>query len=1216
MKPILLKMAGIHSYREMQVIDFAALCEAGLFGIFGPTGSGKSTILDAITLALYGQVVRQGGKSHPQEVLNQLEKRAFVSFTFEVGQRELRRRYTIEREFGVDGKGNKRPPDVRLIECAAFPGEEDRVIESKATAATEAVESLIGLTVHDFTRAVVLPQGQFARFLQLKSSERNDMLQRLFHLHAYGEKLNERIRTLYEADKAKVHHLQLELAGLGEAGPEALQAAEAELAAASERETLFRQEQELWAVKMREMEQVYQWQKERADVLAKLSALEQEEPRMKELTVLANRIEASLQVWPQLKKVRELIDQQQKAEELAARMRQEAEQAAAEMAAAEHTYSLMQERVRTEEPQLIEQRSKLAQALEVEQELRVLREALTREEAALQTLLAEMAELTAQLGQDAAELAAQQTELRQIDDQLQAIAVSPERRQHLQQLRELRRQWEQEAKKLQELEAEQEAARNALAGMEADRERLMAAWQNAVAAREQMQLELQASEANPPVTDKELEYRRERLLHVKQLGKEWRELEQQQAEWQRKWAEAEPQWLQAQKQTESAEAAWKQLEQQQEAAQQQREWLLKQRQEWEIARTVHALREALREGETCPVCGSTHHPGVNAVHAARGEEAPQLQELDGQLQQVDLRLKELDVMIRTAMERAQTARVEQAAMEQRRMTLAEEQKALIARREAVREACRELGPDWMVATIDELLQCYRVADQELQQKMERRERHALLLDEQRQRLQQLREQELEQMARADKSNALMAQWQEKLVQLDGRIRETADLAGQLHATLVSRLDGLTLDTVDTEYAKLQEWDQQADVLRKRRHEQEERRTLLQSRWEAQQRRQTGLAIQEAGMKQRLQERKTIWAEKERFWRERTQGQQAAVLLEETEGKLQALRSAASDAEARRTAAFARRQQTLEGRMKAEESHHQLTIQAAEAETALHSAMRQHGFSSPDEVEQAWSRQEHLASYQEQINQYQNQRLQLRFEAERLAEKLAGRKVEPEEWEQAQAHGQAVNQQLQAAKDEMAVARQTLSVIQTNHQKWQELQQQLREVEDELSRLEELRKLFEGKAFVQYIAEEKLASVARDASYHLRRMTKNRYALELGDEGEFVLRDEGMGGIRRPVSTLSGGETFLTSLALALALSVEIQMRGGRLEFFFLDEGFGTLDPELLEVVLDALERLRMSHFTVGLISHVPELRVRVPRRLIVTPAEALGAGSRIHLESD
>ncbi|MGV2914264.1 AAA family ATPase, partial [Bacillus safensis] len=58
MKPITLTIKGLHSFREEQTIDFSSLCDAGVFGIFGPTGSGKSSILDAMTLALYGKVER------------------------------------------------------------------------------------------------------------------------------------------------------------------------------------------------------------------------------------------------------------------------------------------------------------------------------------------------------------------------------------------------------------------------------------------------------------------------------------------------------------------------------------------------------------------------------------------------------------------------------------------------------------------------------------------------------------------------------------------------------------------------------------------------------------------------------------------------------------------------------------------------------------------------------------------------------------------------------------------------------------------------------------------------------------------------------------------------------------------------------------------------------------------------------------------------------
>jgi exonuclease SbcC len=292
----------------------------------------------------------------------------------------------------------------------------------------------------------------------------------------------------------------------------------------------------------------------------------------------------------------------------------------------------------------------------------------------------------------------------------------------------------------------------------------------------------------------------------------------------------------------------------------------------------------------------------------------------------------------------------------------------------------------------------------------------------------------------------------------------------------------------------------------------------------------------------------------------------------------------------------------------------LTRQRAEAAEALQDALRETGIGTTEGLELLYNEREQLPAYKERVTTYQTTVTQLRYDEQRLTRALNGRTVSSEELTAAKQAWEELELAFQTVKDQVAVARQTLAQMENNRERWQQLQERLAAQTDELSRLEELKKLFEGKAFVQFIAEEKLASIARDASYHLKRMTKNRYALEIGDEGEFVLRDEGAGGMRRPVSTLSGGETFLTSLSLALALSMEIQMRGGRLEFFFLDEGFGTLDPDLLEVVLDALERLRMSDFTIGVISHVPEIRVRMPRRLVITPAEPLGAGSRIRME--
>ena len=110
-----------------------------------------------------------------------------------------------------------------------------------------------------------------------------------------------------------------------------------------------------------------------------------------------------------------------------------------------------------------------------------------------------------------------------------------------------------------------------------------------------------------------------------------------------------------------------------------------------------------------------------------------------------------------------------------------------------------------------------------------------------------------------------------------------------------------------------------------------------------------------------------------------------------------------------------------------------------------------------------------------------------------------------------------------------------------------------------------------------------------------------------------MADADGGGVVRAPSTLSGGETFLVSLALALALSERIQLAGRtRFDFFFLDEGFGSLDPATLDVALSALERLRGPHRVIGMISHVGSIEERMPRKLRVTPARPGRAASVLH----
>jgi exonuclease SbcC len=99
----------------------------------------------------------------------------------------------------------------------------------------------------------------------------------------------------------------------------------------------------------------------------------------------------------------------------------------------------------------------------------------------------------------------------------------------------------------------------------------------------------------------------------------------------------------------------------------------------------------------------------------------------------------------------------------------------------------------------------------------------------------------------------------------------------------------------------------------------------------------------------------------------------------------------------------------------------------------------------------------------------------------------------------------------------------------------------------------------------------------------------------------MIIDHDLGGERRSVHTLSGGESFMVSLALALALS-DLASKNVEIQSLFIDEGFGTLDPKTLDKVLDTLENLQLtSQKTIGVISHVSSLKERISTKIEVKP---------------
>jgi len=282
---------------------------------------------------------------------------------------------------------------------------------------------------------------------------------------------------------------------------------------------------------------------------------------------------------------------------------------------------------------------------------------------------------------------------------------------------------------------------------------------------------------------------------------------------------------------------------------------------------------------------------------------------------------------------------------------------------------------------------------------------------------------------------------------------------------------------------------------------------------------------------------------------------------------------------------------------------------------LRAQVTNEGFESIADLRQALIEPGERSGIQNRINEYDKLLDHLEKGISGLQHKIGAVEFDREKLEQAGENLEKLAAEYAEAVRTEGVLKNQLAVLREKHSIWN----QLREERKYLLRRRELAgklvSLLKGRKYVQFLAEEHLRDMAVEASLRLGTLTGQRYSLELDGGGNFVMRDDYSGSQRRPVNTLSGGETFLTSLALALALSSKIQLKGQYpLGFFFLDEGFGTLDQEKLEVVMGTLERLHDGSRMVGVITHVPELRNRLPRCLEVIPAQQDGTGSRVEIK--
>lgn len=273
-----------------------------------------------------------------------------------------------------------------------------------------------------------------------------------------------------------------------------------------------------------------------------------------------------------------------------------------------------------------------------------------------------------------------------------------------------------------------------------------------------------------------------------------------------------------------------------------------------------------------------------------------------------------------------------------------------------------------------------------------------------------------------------------------------------------------------------------------------------------------------------------------------------------------------------------------------------------------------GFTDEAKVREALLEEAVCREIAERLDEYEISCKHVHQKLAELAEKTGEHPFDAEKLVQTRAEMAKIRSEHEEAVRRQGALEEHISDLRERQIRWNKLKKDLSGLVHKMDLASKLVTLLKGRKFVQFLAEEHLRDMAAEASIRLGALTCQRYALELDENCNFVMRDDYNGGQRRPVNTLSGGETFLTSLSLALALSSKIQLKGRfPLGFFFLDEGFGTLDPDKLEVVVNTLEKLHDNHRMVGIITHVPELRNRMPRYLEVKPSQMDGTGSVVKL---
>lgn len=1161
MKPLKLKLKGLNSFIEEQTIDFIKLTEKGLFGIFGPTGSGKSTILDGITLCLYGEVARRSSN-----YININGEVMRVSFEFQISHNEGKK-YRVYREFKRDTSGSIRTKTAKILDIT---NGKEIVLEESVRQVTNKCQEIIGLNLDDFTRTVVLPQGKFSEFLKLQGKERRDMLERLFNLEKYGDGLSKKLSLEIRQYRTKESELIGELKGFEGISEEIINQKkqdlekiqvdlEKSLGEIKGIEEAYHSAKELWSQ-----------QEDLDSYTQELNKLKLREEEIKQGQLKIRLGESASEVKPYIeryqglqldidsveKKLKENQVQFEKMNILREEIKEEYEKANQDK----------EEKL----PQLNVKQTRLEDAVKIQEAL----DKLIEEKQVLQESLFS-------LDGEIAENARKDIELQRKIDKTRGEVINQEEEVER---RKVTHEYKEKLWMALSLQDKIQANTKKKLQIEIDLEQLQRKMEEDQNQNSLYQGELKAQLEDIQTVTEDYEYL------IKTCPGDYELLQQKSTElylskqsW-NAYGEYSSLLLQKEINLESMVQRIHQKQIEKESLSQEIEHLEQRVEEMNKENIAQFLRDTLKDGEPCPVCGSQQHLLDNIPH----RDTAKFKELKDQL---ELHEKNVNDLIR-----------ELTTLEANRET---EENSI----QSIKKDIENLGIDFL-KTKDNVLQGEFDALQKsisdyISKKNELENALSTGKD---------KKNNLEVKISAVGASIKQIQEQNQKVKVD---------LEQISQELKEDEEVLNQYKIDLKVTDLHEAN--VDLLKKEKESNELQKSIkkLREKIVSEQKEKEDLVENGSRIKGIHTEKRVELEEKTRNIDEKRdsilekigQVTNVRVALQEIIHEIESIKSLHLKMVSKRNKIEEEYNEIKEQMIIHQNNLQTLEKQIFASKTTLQVKLKEQNFETIGEAKKHIIPLEEIRKLQKEIDNYNNLLNQLRGIRDSIIKKIDGKNLTLEKWEQIQIERADKN----FALKDIEASQFTLDTeIKEMNQRFKKQKLVLREkekVDEKLGLLDDLEKLFKGKRFVEYVAAQQLQYVSMEASKKLRDITGGYYGLEVDENGKFIIRDYKNGGAKRDASTLSGGETFLASLALALSLSAQIQLKGtAPLELFFLDEGFGTLDDNILEVVMDSLEAIHHDRLSIGIISHVESIKNRVPVKLFIEPAVSGLGGSKVNIE--